>query len=55
MRHLNDNVFQNVHNKFIGTRNYQQEESKKQTKLKKDPLLVDKKEDITDEFLKQTI
>ena len=54
IRHLNDNVFQNIQHKVIGTRNYQKTDSKK-TKLKKDPLETDQKEEIADDILSHPI
>ena len=41
VRNLNDNVFQNIHHRVVGTRNYQQETDSKKTKLKKDPLEIE--------------
>ena len=54
MRHLNDNVYQNIDKKFMGVKKYhnnQTELKNYKQKIKKDPLEFDEKEEILDDFL----
>lgn len=51
MRHLNDNVFQNIEHRFMGVKKYNIDDESARTK--KDPLQFDEKEEIAGELYNQ--
>ena len=56
MKYLNDNVYQNIDKKVMGVKKYHNgshNPSKIKEKINKDPLEIDAKEEILEEFLSE--